>query len=185
MKTLNMTEASDTKLVADSLAGNREAFGGIVARYQTLICSLAYSGTGSLSQSEDLAQETFLTAWRQLRRPTRTGKIALAWLCGIARNLIFDVLKAQGREPSHHAGSLEEVAATQSPEPLPAECAMSCEEMQILWRLLEQILEIYRELLVLVLPSRTPVHRGAVAKNLDLTEDTVKQRLSARAEIIA
>jgi hypothetical protein len=30
------------------------------------LCSLAYSATGSLSQSEDLAQETFVTAWKQL-----------------------------------------------------------------------------------------------------------------------
>jgi Sigma-70 region 2 len=59
-------EATDTDLVRESLSGNRDAFGLIVARYQTLICSLAYSGTGSLSQSEDLAQETFLTAWKQL-----------------------------------------------------------------------------------------------------------------------
>ena len=58
---------SDAVLVADCLAGQREAFGQIVARYQTLICSLAYSRTGSLSQSEDLAQETFIAAWKQRR----------------------------------------------------------------------------------------------------------------------
>ena len=55
---------SDASLVAESLAGNREAFGQIVARYQALICSLAYSGTGNLSQSEDVAQETFIAAWK-------------------------------------------------------------------------------------------------------------------------
>jgi len=66
MKEMETTELSDTDLVAGSLTGNREACGRIVARYQTLICSLAYSGTGSLSQSEDLAQETFIAAWKQL-----------------------------------------------------------------------------------------------------------------------
>ena len=60
------TDSSDSELVTRSLAGNRDAFGGIVARYQSLLCSLAYSATGSLSQSEDLAQETFITAWKQL-----------------------------------------------------------------------------------------------------------------------
>ena len=53
---------SDADLVAESLAGDRDAFGQIVARYQSLICSLAYSATGSLPRSEDLAQETFLAA---------------------------------------------------------------------------------------------------------------------------
>ena len=69
---MKMTEAvkttvsSDSELVTRSLAGNRDAFGRIVARYQSLLCSLAYSATGSLSQSEDLAQETFVAAWKQL-----------------------------------------------------------------------------------------------------------------------
>ena len=48
---------NDAELVGGTLAGNRDAFTQIVARYQSLICSLAYSATGSLGQSEDLAQE--------------------------------------------------------------------------------------------------------------------------------
>jgi hypothetical protein len=49
---------TDAELVAACLAGQREAFERIVARYQSLVCSLAYSATGSLGESEDLAQET-------------------------------------------------------------------------------------------------------------------------------
>ena len=37
--------ASDADLVQQSLGGNRDAFGLIVTRYQSLICSLAYSAT--------------------------------------------------------------------------------------------------------------------------------------------
>ena len=55
-----LIDLSDSELVTRSLAGNRDAFGWIVARYQSLLCSLAYSATGSLNQSEDLAQETFI-----------------------------------------------------------------------------------------------------------------------------
>jgi len=78
---------NDADLVAASLSGNRDAFGQIVARYQSLVCSLAYSATGSLSQSEDLAQDTFVTAWKRLRDLREPEKLR-AWLCGIARNLI-------------------------------------------------------------------------------------------------
>jgi RNA polymerase sigma factor (sigma-70 family) len=78
---------NDAKLVSATLAGDRDAFGQIVTRYQSLICSLAYSATGSLGQSEDLAQETFITAWRQLRELRDPEKLR-SWLCGIARNLI-------------------------------------------------------------------------------------------------
>jgi len=62
-KTDNMTWigiVEDGDLVATSLAGDREAFGQIVERYQRLLCSLAYSATGSVSESEDLAQEASL-----------------------------------------------------------------------------------------------------------------------------
>ena len=52
--------ASDEQLWQLSRAGDREAFGRIVERYQSLICSLAFSACGSLASSEDLAQETDL-----------------------------------------------------------------------------------------------------------------------------
>ncbi|HEX4055046.1 MAG TPA: hypothetical protein VHX86_12340 [Tepidisphaeraceae bacterium] len=57
LNTIETTQASDANLVAESLLGNKEAFSAIVTRYQTLICSLAYSGIGNLSRSEHLAQE--------------------------------------------------------------------------------------------------------------------------------
>src|ERR1035441_5540515 len=79
--------ASDADLVQWGLAGDREAFGRVVERYQSLICALAYSATGSLSRSEDLAQETFLIAWKQLRQLREPDKLR-SWLCSIARSVI-------------------------------------------------------------------------------------------------
>ena len=82
MNTQSMSVAlqTDAELVGETLSGNRDAFGQIVSRYQSLVCSLAYSATGSLGQSEDLAQETFLTAWKQLRDLREPAKLR-AWLC--------------------------------------------------------------------------------------------------------
>jgi len=77
------TIPSDADLVAKSLSGHHEAFGQIVRRYQSLVCSLAYSATGSLSQSEDLGQETFLIAWRRLDGLREPEKLR-SWLCGIS-----------------------------------------------------------------------------------------------------
>ena len=50
MKTGMNVEAgtADAELVTKTREGNRDAFGQIVSRYQSLICSLAYSATGSL-----------------------------------------------------------------------------------------------------------------------------------------
>ena len=91
--------SADAELVSASLAGNREAFGYIVSRYQSLVCSLAYSATGSLSQSEDLAQETFFAAWKHLGDLREPAKLR-AWLCGIARNHINNFLRGHSSRSS-------------------------------------------------------------------------------------
>jgi len=96
----------DAELVTASLAGDRDAFGQIVSRYQALVCSLAYSATSSVAQSEDMAQETFITAWQHLGQLRETSKLR-AWLCGITRNLINRSLGRQEREPSHAAEPLD------------------------------------------------------------------------------
>lgn len=177
MMTTAMSAAAnnDADLVAASLSGNRDAFGHIVSRYQSLICSLAYSATGSLGQSEDLAQETFITAWKHLRHLRERNKLR-AWLCGIARNRINSALRRDGREPVHSAEPLEEVHDSASAEPLPHDQAIGKEEEAILWRSLERIPQIYREPLVLFYREHQSVENVAAA--LELSEDAVKQRLS-------
>lgn len=184
MMNTSMTPAmtqTDAELVSESVAGNREAFGQIVSRYQSLMCSVAYSATGSLSQSEDLAQDTFITAWKQLRGLREPEKLR-AWLCGIARNLINNSLRRDGREPSHRAAPLEEIPEGHSPEPLPVENTISKEEAEILWRSLEKIPEIYREPLILFYREHQSVE--VVAASLELNEDAVKQRLSRGRKLL-
>ncbi len=181
MNAVPLKQSDDASLVAESLAGNREAFGQIVVRYQTLICSLAYSGTGSLSQSEDLAQETFIAAWKQLANLRQPHKLR-AWLCGIARNLIYDVLQKQGREPIHAAEPFDVLRQAPAPEPQPHIFAISKEEAAILWCALERIPEFYREPLILFYREHQSVER--VAANLELSEDAVKQRLSRGRKLL-
>ena len=180
-KTMSVTADNDAQLVAASLSGNREAFGQIVSRYQSLVCALAYSATGNLSQSEDLAQETFLTAWKQLRQLREPAKLR-AWLCGIARNLINGWLYRQGRELSHAAESLETAHDAPATGPLPPDHTINNEEAAILWRSLERIPEVYREPLVLFYREHQSVE--TVARNLELSEDAVKQRLSRGRKLL-
>src|SRR5438067_11060368 len=172
---------SDSELVTQSLPGDRDAFGSIVARYQSLLCSLAYRATGSLSQSEDLAQETFVTAWKQLADLREPEKLR-SWLCRISRNLTYDALRRQGREPIHKAESLEEIRESPGPEPLPSDYTISREEEAILWRSIERIPESYRQPLVLYYREHQSVENVAAA--LDLSEDAVKQRLSRGRKLL-
>ena len=150
-------------------------FRRIVERYQTLICSLAYSATGNLSRSEDMAQETFLAAWRQIRSLREPAKLR-AWLCGIVRRRIQKDFERDGREPLHNAAPLENAQNCPAVEALPSEQAISREQEAILWRSLEKIPELYREPLILYYRENQSVEEVALA--LDLTEHAVKKRLS-------
>ena len=174
-------EANDAELVASSLAGQRDAFRRIIERYQSLVCSLAYCATGSLSQSEDLAQETFVTAWKQLTELREPGKLR-SWLCGIARNRIGKALRRDAREPAHRAEPIEAVVGSQSPELPPPDHVISKEEEAILWHSLERIPERYRVPLVLFYREGESVAR--VASALDLSEDAIKQRLSRGRKLL-
>jgi len=178
---LSAAQRDDAELVTASLAGDRDAFGQIVSRYQALVCALAYSATGSLAQSEDTAQETFITAWQHLGQLRETSKLR-AWLCGITRNLINRHLGRQGREPTHAAEPLDAAHESLAPEAPPSEQAISREEQAILWRSLQHIPEIYREPLILFYREHQSIERVAAA--LELSDDAVKQRLSRGRKLL-
>ena len=184
MTSPNMFSAAhldDAELVTASLAGDRDAFGQIVARYQALICSLAYSATGSVRQSEDLAQETFLNAWQNLGQLRESAKLR-SWLCGIVRHRISRTFERNRREPAHAAEALDVAHEVAAPEALPSDQAISREEQAIMWRSLEQIPETYREPLILFYRENQSIERVAAA--LELSEDAVKQRLSRGRKLL-
>src|SRR6516165_2166216 len=102
--------------------GSAPAFEVLVARYQSLVCSVAYSACGNLAQSEDVAQETFWTAWRQrasLEQPDRLK----AWLCGVARNLAKNARRRASR-PVESAERQDLLGELSTDEPGPAEEAV-------------------------------------------------------------
>jgi RNA polymerase sigma factor (sigma-70 family) len=166
---------TDAELVSRTLAGDRDAFNRIVSRYQILICSLAYSRIGHLGQSEDVAQETFITAWKRLRLLRQPEKLR-AWLCGIVHNRAKKCLQHEGRNPVRSAESLEIVEESAAPVALPSDETVSREEEALLWRALEQIPQLYREPLILFYREHQSIEN--VASEMDLSEDAVKQRLS-------
>src|SRR4029077_21255871 len=105
-----------------------------------------------------------------------------SWLCGIVRNRIHKNLRREGREPAPNAESLEIVHDSPANVALPSEETVSREEEAILWRSLERIPEIYREPLILFYREHQSVE--AVAEELELSEDAVKQRLSRGRKLL-
>ena len=88
------TEASDT--VAAARAGDEEAFAALAERYRGELQVHCYRLLGSLEDSEDLVQETFLRAWRS-RRSFRGESSFRAWMYSIATNACLDALERRPR----------------------------------------------------------------------------------------
>jgi RNA polymerase sigma-70 factor (ECF subfamily) len=77
---------SDEALVRQSQKGDPAAFESLIRKHQRMICSLTYRMTGSLADSEDLAQETFIRAYRQISAYRAASKFS-TWLYRIAINV--------------------------------------------------------------------------------------------------
>jgi len=182
-KRTNTIDLNDASLVMASLGGDRNAFCTIVSRYQNLLCSLAYSAVGDLKHSEDISQETFVEAWKKLDTLSDPEKLK-SWLCGILRFKVSHFRRKEAKQPIKDADELDgldEQGAGQ-PQTHIEEEAISTQEQALLWQALEQMPETYRESLILFYREQCSVEH--VASQLDLSEDTVKQRLSRGRKLL-
>jgi|KBSSwiStaDraftv2_1062776.scaffolds.fasta_scaffold102318_3 RNA polymerase sigma-70 factor (ECF subfamily) len=87
--------------IRQSREGNHESFAALIARYQRMVHSLTFRMTGSLADGEDLAQETFILAFRRLDSFRGESKFS-SWLCQIAVNTCLNWKKRQTRRERTH-----------------------------------------------------------------------------------
>lgn len=171
---IDLSVVSDVELIQLSRQGDQNAYGQIVERYQSLVCSIAYSRCGNLTLSEDLAQDAFIRAWQKLDDLKDISKFK-SWISSIVRNLSNRALQRSVNNVNR-ATHLDAVAEISAENPPPDEKAVSAEEETLVWQALADIPENYREPLILYYREEQSVARVAAA--LDLSEDAVKQRLS-------
>jgi RNA polymerase sigma-70 factor (ECF subfamily) len=91
---VTVTNRTDAELVAAVLAGNRDAFDGIVERHRRHVYQLCYRFVGNHEDASDLAQDVFIRAFKSLR--TFKGDAALGtWLYRIAVNVSLNKVSAK------------------------------------------------------------------------------------------
>jgi RNA polymerase sigma-70 factor (ECF subfamily) len=98
MKAVMDDEAED-RLVERAQEGDLAAFMELVQRYRERIYQTIYRLTRSRDDTDDLAQETFLRAFKEVRRFRRRSGF-YTWIYRIALNLSFNLLKKRKREMS-------------------------------------------------------------------------------------
>lgn len=90
---------SDEALLAGFATGDPDAAAGFVRRFQSRVYGLAVTILGDAQAAEDVAQETFVRAWRHASSyDARRGPVS-AWLLTIARNLALDRARLKGAQP--------------------------------------------------------------------------------------
>jgi RNA polymerase sigma-70 factor, ECF subfamily len=133
-------EMTDGALVGRARDGDQDAFRLLVERHSRAIFRLAYRMTGNEHDADDVVQEAFLRAYRQLQRFESRANFG-TWLHRIAINCALDLLRVRSRHDRHYGGDPEEaeMSGVSSASPAPDRLLLSAEVQNEIGRALEQL----------------------------------------------
>jgi RNA polymerase sigma-70 factor (ECF subfamily) len=129
-------ECNDPGLVTRTRAGDTDAFRVLVERHSRPLFRLAYRMTGNQQDAEDVVQDSFLRAYKQLGRFDERASFG-TWLYRIAVNCSLDLVRSRKRRnelpprvrrvPPADSGADDPTLALPSHDPGPDRLAMSGE----------------------------------------------------------
>ena len=183
-----MEAGDEASLVLAAQGGDQAAFGDLVRRYQRAVYRLAYGLTRNPSDADDLAQETFVRAYRAVGR-FRAGEPLYPWLSRITINLAFSLFRRRKRRPETPLEPLLEAGRQWAANDDPAEDAAWREYERMLGEALAELSEEHRVVLVLrvieelsyeEIAGALSVPIGTVMSRLARARGQLKTRLQAR-----
>src|SRR5215217_6800977 len=99
-------EQRDPSIVAKARDGDRDAFRALVEQHSRYVYSLAHRMTGNAEDAEDVVQETWIKAHKQLSRFEARADFR-TWLHRICVNCSIDLIRARRhREDPHDPADL-------------------------------------------------------------------------------
>jgi RNA polymerase sigma-70 factor, ECF subfamily len=166
---------NDAALVRRSLDGDREAFGVLVSRHARSILSVTSRMLGPAADAEDVAQETFVAAFKSLSSFQFDAKFS-TWLYRIAVNKCTDVLRARRPTVSLDEGgddgsAVWEAADEETPH-------SELEQIELAWELekgIQALPHLYRE--SFVLKHIEGLGYDEMSEILGVHRDTLKMRV--------
>src|SRR5436305_1451637 len=93
-------EVTDLAALGRAREGDPDAFRLLVERHSRVVFRVAYRMTGNEHDADDVVQEAFLRAYRQLDHFEERANFS-TWLHRIAVNCALDLLRARGRHDKH------------------------------------------------------------------------------------
>jgi RNA polymerase sigma-70 factor, ECF subfamily len=167
---------SDDALIAEHLLGDENAFSLIVKQNLKTVYNFTRRLAGNDADAEDAAQETFVKAWKNLKK-YRKGENFRAWLLRIARNTSIDLLRKK-RDVSfssfEDAGESPFAETIADSGPLLTDIAEKKDDVRHLGEILEKLRPMYREILVLHYQEHLTFRE--IGDVLEKSTDTVKSQ---------
>src|SRR5262249_54270335 len=138
-----MTAQTDAELVRACLEERSPAaFTALVARDQSVVCAVCYAAMRGRARADELAQETFLIAWRRLGELRDTARVG-PWLAAIARNVGRNARRRFREVP------IEDVDVHAATARTPVDDVLARESERAVRDALERMPVAYREALIL------------------------------------
>ena len=162
--------AQDQRVVRAVLAGDRNAFGDLVTRYQKLVASVAWRYGVRQEEIEDLVSEVFFKVYRNLRQ-YRPDHPFSTWLYRLAANHVLD----HGRQSRRKERRAEMPRQLSDPGAGPGAQLEDRERLSLVRSALDQLRPRYREVLFLVYIEGLRVEQAA--RTLGVPQGTIKSRL--------
>jgi RNA polymerase sigma-70 factor, ECF subfamily len=137
---------TDAAAVALAREGDSDAFRALVDRHSRAVYRLAHRMTGNSQDAEDVVQETFLKAYRQLGRFESRANFS-TWLHRIAVNCSIDLIRGRkNQEMGHDANDLDTLDAVddQRVDPSPERLMLSTEVQERVGRAMEGLTAMER-----------------------------------------
>lgn len=168
---------ADRMLVERAAQGDADAFGELVRRHSSLMRAYVFRIVGSLADTDDVVQEAFVIAWKQL--PTlRDPSAVKAWLMRIAGR---EALTFVSRRPAE-AVLDEHVAALPTASALPEQTVVRGAQLRALSDALDKLKEDQRR--CWLLREVAECSYDEIAEQMDIPPSTVRGLLArARASI--
>src|SRR6266487_3221900 len=107
-----MDAAEAAAVLARARQGDSDAFRALVERHSRTVFRLAFRMTGNEQDAEDVVQESFLRAYRQLGRFESRANFG-TWLYRITANCAVDLMRSkQARHDQSRAETLDDAVET-------------------------------------------------------------------------
>ncbi len=169
--------STDEELVARSMGGDLDSFNQLVLRWERPIYALAYRVIGREEDARDVAQETFLRAFRALKGFKGQAKFS-SWLYRITLNLCRDWIRRERRTPLVQAPEgvdVIELAGEDTPTETVEELVSRHELGRAVAKAMSQLPEEQRT--AIILKEYHGLTFQEIADLLDCPLSTVKTRL--------